>query len=110
MGDSCDLSAGRYCLLCPKAGNVGLTALFGSLGVSFGRNGLGSSIKSTQSRIDRLLERYVGFLLLGFIPLGRVQDHVSLSLERPLTQWDRGELFMYLYSTCVGKNHRLLVL
>jgi hypothetical protein len=108
MGDSCDLSAGRYCLLCPKAGNVGITALFGSLGVSFGRNGLGSSIKSTQSRIDRLLERYVGFLLLGFFPFQ--EDHVPLSLERSSSQWDRGEFFMYLHATCVGKSHRLLVL
>lgn len=108
MGDSCDLSAGRYCLLCPKAGNAGITALFGSLGVSFGRNGLGSSIKSTQSRIDRLLERYVGFLLLGFFPFQ--EDHVPLSFERSSSQWDRGEFLMYLHATCVGKSHRLLVL
>lgn len=47
------LSAGRYCVLCPRGG-AGITALFGSLGVSFGRGS--NSTKSTQQRIDGLIK------------------------------------------------------
>ena len=50
------LSAGRYCVLCPRGG-AGITALFGSLGVSFGRGS--NSTKSTQQRIDGLIEYVV---------------------------------------------------
>lgn len=53
-----NLSAGRYCLLCPKS-NAGIAALFGSLGVSLGRSFHGSSKHSNgglQQRIDALVQ------------------------------------------------------
>lgn len=52
------LSAGRYCLFCPKS-SAGIAALFGSLGVSLGRSFHGSSKQgsgSLQQRIDALVE------------------------------------------------------
>lgn len=52
------LTAGRYCLLCPKS-NAGIAALFGSLGVSLGRSFHGGSKQGSgglQQRIDALVK------------------------------------------------------
>lgn len=72
------LSAGRYCLFCPKS-NAGIAALFGSIGVSLGRSFHGSNKQGSgglQQRIDALVK----------------SAHTTVATQEPDGDWSDGDV------------------